>query len=95
VINLSGDKDRVLQEAFDVVTRDGLPAQIRHTMLLWVGCIAGALRDQEYTDKLRRAGFQSISIEPTRIYQIEDARSFYQAKVSTWMRPPLKWRASS
>jgi SAM-dependent methyltransferase len=92
VINLSGDKDRVLQEAFrvlkpggrfavsDVVTRGEVPAEIRQTVLLWVGCIAGALRDEEYTDKLSRAGFQSIDIEPTRVYAIEDARDFLADK---------------
>jgi len=92
VINLSGDKDRVLQEAFrvlrpsgrfavsDVVTRGEVPAEIRQKMLLWVGCIAGALRDEEYTDKLARAGFQSIGIEPTRVYAIEDAREFLADK---------------
>jgi arsenite methyltransferase len=92
VINLSGDKDRVLHEAFrvlkpggrfavsDVVTRGEVPSQIRQEMLLWVGCIAGALQDEEYIDKLRRAGFQSISIEPTRVYAIDDAREFLSGK---------------
>ena len=92
VINLSGDKDRVLQEAFrvlrpggrfavsDVVTRGDVPAQVREEMLLWVGCIAGALRDEEYADKLKKAGFQSISIEPTRVYAIEDALEFLTGK---------------
>ncbi len=88
VINLSGDKDRVLREAFrvlkpggrfavsDVVTRGDVPAAVRQNMLLWVGCIAGALRDVEYTSKLRAAGFDGIQIEPTRVYSIEDARTF-------------------
>jgi arsenite methyltransferase len=88
VINLSADKDAVLREAFrvlkpggrlavsDVVTRGVVPAHVRKNMLLWVGCIAGALQDSEYVDKLTRAGFQSIEIEPTRIYSIEDARAF-------------------
>jgi SAM-dependent methyltransferase len=88
VINLSGDKDRVLAEAFrvlkpggrfavsDVVTRGKVPAEIREKVLLWVGCIAGALRDEEYRDKLAKAGFASIGIEPTRVYAIEDAREF-------------------
>src|SRR5437763_6362597 len=79
VINLSGDKDKVLREAFrvlkpggrvavsDVVTRGEVPDAIRHDMLLWVGCIAGALRDTEYAAKLAAAGFTSISIEPTRV----------------------------
>ena len=88
VINLSGDKDRVLKEAFrvlkpggrfavsDVVTRGDIPEQIRKDMLLWAGCIAGALQDTEYADKLAKAGFEFISIEPTRIYTAEDAREF-------------------
>ena len=92
VINLSGDKDRVLQEAFrvlkpggrlavsDVVTRGDVPAEIREKVLLWVGCIAGALRDDEYRDKLAKAGFQSIGIEPTRVYAVEDAREFLAGK---------------
>jgi ubiquinone/menaquinone biosynthesis C-methylase UbiE len=92
VINLSADKDRVLQEAFrvlkpggrfavsDVVTRGEVPARVRRHMLLWVGCIAGALEDREYRDKLAKAGFQSISIEATRIYDVEDAREFLTAK---------------
>jgi arsenite methyltransferase len=92
VINLSGDKDRVLREAFrvlkpggriavsDVVTRGEVPFEIREKVLLWVGCIAGALRDEEYADKLIKAGFGSISIEPTRIYAIEDAREFLAGK---------------
>jgi arsenite methyltransferase len=88
VINLSGDKDRVLREAFrvlkpggrfpvsDVVTRGKMPADVRQNTLLWVGCIAGALQDYEYVAKLARAGFESIDIEPTRIYDIEEARAF-------------------
>jgi arsenite methyltransferase len=92
VINLSGDKDRVLQEAFrvlkpggrfavsDVVTRGEVPAEIREKVLLWVGCIAGALRDEEYKDKLAKAGFRSIGIEPTRVYAIDDAREFLAGK---------------
>src|ERR1700756_3199352 len=88
VINLSGDKDRVLREAFrvlkpggrfavsDVVTRGAVPADVRRNMLLWVGCIAGALQDSEYTDKLTGAGFERVDIEPTRVYNIEDARAF-------------------
>jgi arsenite methyltransferase len=92
VINLSGDKDRVLHEAFrvlkpggrfavsDVVTRGEVPPQVRQDMLLWVGCIAGALRDDEYRSKLRAAGFEEITIEPTRIYAIEDAREFLSGK---------------
>jgi SAM-dependent methyltransferase len=92
VINLSGDKDRVLQESFrvlkpggrfavsDVVTRGEVPPEVRQHVLLWVGCIAGALRDEEYSDKLRKAGFEAISIEPTRVYTIEDAREFLTGK---------------
>jgi SAM-dependent methyltransferase len=92
VINLSGDKDKVLREAFrvlkpggrlavsDVVTRGEVPDAIRRDMLLWVGCIAGALRDSEYAAKLAAAGFQSIGIEPTRVYAVEDARAFLAGK---------------
>jgi ubiquinone/menaquinone biosynthesis C-methylase UbiE len=88
VINLSGDKDRVLREAFrvlkpggrfavsDVVTRGEVPDEVRKNLLLWVGCIAGALRDYEYMAKLAKAGFDEIDIEPTRVYNIEDARTF-------------------
>ena len=88
VINLSGDKDQVLREAFrvlkpggrfavsDVVTRGDVPAEVRQNMLLWVGCIAGALQDWEYAAKLAKAGFAGIEIEPTRVYSIEDARTF-------------------
>jgi len=86
VINLSGDKDRVLAEAFrvlkpggrfavsDVVVRGDLPADIRQSMELWVGCIAGALEESEYREKLARAGFESVDVEPTRIYKVKDAR---------------------
>ena len=88
VINLSADKDRVLREAFrvlkpggrfavsDVVTRGAMLPQIRERVLLWVGCIAGALEENEYRSKLAAAGFENISIEPTRIYRIDDARAF-------------------
>src|ERR1700760_2649982 len=88
VINLSADKDRVLREAFrvlkpggrfavsDVVTRGALPDDVRRNMLLWVGCIAGALDDYQYLAKLAKAGFDRIDIEPTRVYNIEDARTF-------------------
>lgn len=91
VINLSADKDRVLREAFrvlkpggrfavsDVVTRGEIPAEIRHSILLWVGCIAGALEETEYRAKLAAAGFEQIEIEPTRIYRVEDAREFLTA----------------
>ena len=92
VINLSGDKDRVLREAFrvlkpggrlavsDVVVRGEVPDQVRQHMLLWVGCIAGALKDSEYIGKLAKAGFEAIDIEPTRVYSIEDARAFLTAE---------------
>lgn len=88
VINLSADKDRVLQEAFrvlkpggrfavsDVVTRGEVPEDVRQNMLLWVGCIAGALEEGQYVAKLVQAGFSEIGIEPTRVYDIEDARAF-------------------
>jgi arsenite methyltransferase len=89
VINLSADKDRVLREAFrvlkpggrfavsDVVIRGEMPPEIRKSVELWIGYIAGALRDTEYTGKLKAAGFGSIEIEPTRIYTAEDARRFF------------------
>ncbi len=92
VINLSGDKDRVFSEAFrvlkpggrlavsDVVTRGEMPEAVRRDVLLWVGCIAGALQDTEYSAKLARVGFDDISIEPTRVYDIEDARAFLKEK---------------
>jgi arsenite methyltransferase len=88
VINLSSDKDRVLREAFrvlrpggrlavsDVVVRGDVPRVVREHMLLWVGCIAGALKDSDYFAKLAKAGFENIDIEPTRVYEIEDARAF-------------------
>ena len=88
VINLSADKDQVLREAFrvlkpggrfavsDVVVRGEVPGEVRKSLLLWVGCIAGALSDSDYTAKLNQAGFQSVDIEPTRVYSIEDARAF-------------------
>ena len=88
VINLSSDKDRVLREAFrvlkpggrfavsDVVVTGEIPAAIRKSVEAWIGCIAGALRDSDYTAKLTAAGFENIAIEPTRIYAVEDARQF-------------------
>jgi arsenite methyltransferase len=88
VINLSVDKDQVLREAFrvlkpggrfavsDVVTRGDVPEDVRKNMLLWIGCIAGALRDADYIAKLTRAGFESVQIEPTRVYNLDDARTF-------------------
>jgi arsenite methyltransferase len=92
VINLSGDKDQVLREAFrvlrpggrfavsDVVVRGSVPADIRRNVELWVGCVAGAMEESEYRSKLRAAGFAEIEIEPTRVYSIEDARQFLTAK---------------
>lgn len=91
VVNLSGDKDRVLREAFrvlkpggrfaisDVVVRGEVPAEIRKSMELWAGCVAGALSDAEYREKLAAAGFESIDIEATRVYNIDDAREFLGA----------------
>ena len=88
VINLSADKDRVLREAFrvlkpggrfavsDVVIRGEMLPEIRKNVLLWVGCVAGALEETEYRNKLKLAGFEQIELEPTRIYRIEDAREF-------------------
>jgi SAM-dependent methyltransferase len=88
VINLSGDKDRVLREVFrvlkpggrlavaDVVVRGEVPPEIRRNIELWAGCIAGALEESEYRDKLESAGFVDISIEPYRVYNIDDARQF-------------------
>jgi arsenite methyltransferase len=88
VINLSADKDRVLKEAFrvlkpggrfavsDVVTRGEMLPNIRKSVLLWVGCIAGALEEADYRNKLISAGFENVEIEPTRIYKLEDAREF-------------------
>jgi arsenite methyltransferase len=88
VINLSADKDRVLRETFrvlkpggrfavsDVVTRGEIAPEIRKNVLLWVGCIAGALDENEYRDKLTAAGFEQVDVEPTRVYRVEDAREF-------------------
>ena len=88
VINLSANKDKVLQEAFrvlkpggrfavsDVVTRGEMPPEIREKVLLWVGCIAGALEESDYRAKLTAAGFTGVELEPTRIYRIDDARTF-------------------
>jgi len=88
VINLSSDKDAVLREAFrvlkpggrlavsDVIVRGEVPADIRRSMELWVGCIAGALDQDDYASKLRAAGFADVEVEPWRVYQVEDARAF-------------------
>jgi arsenite methyltransferase len=88
VINLSEDKGAVLREAFrvlkpggrfavsDVVIRGEMPPEIRRSMELWVGCVAGALQEDEYASKLKAAGFESVELEPWRVYQIDDARAF-------------------
>jgi arsenite methyltransferase len=88
VINLSADKDRVLAEAFrvlkpggrfavsDVVVHGDVPAEIRRSVELWIGCVAGALEESEYRAKLARVGFEAIDLEPTRVYRSEDAREF-------------------
>jgi len=90
VVNLAADKRRVINEAFrvlrpggrlaisDVVVRGTMPSEVRRSMELWVGCIAGALEVDELETLLRTAGFEEISIEPTRVYQIEDARAFLE-----------------
>jgi ubiquinone/menaquinone biosynthesis C-methylase UbiE len=92
VINLSADKDRVLAEAFrvlkpggrfavsDVVVRGEVPASIRKNMELWIGCVAGALSERDYLDKLTRAGFVEAGIEVTRVYTVEDAKEFLAAQ---------------
>jgi ubiquinone/menaquinone biosynthesis C-methylase UbiE len=92
VINLSTDKSKVLREAFrvlksggrfavsDVVTRGEVSPAIRQSVLLWVGCVAGALEDVEYREKLAAAGFEQIEIEPTRVYRAEDARDILSAE---------------
>ena len=88
VINLSADKDRVFSEAFrvlkpggrlavsDVVVRGEVPAQVRRSVERWIGCVAGALAEQEYRAKLVQAGFEAVDLEPTRVYRVEDAREF-------------------
>ena len=89
VINLSGDKDRVIAEAFRVlkpggrfavsdvvVTGHDVPADVRRSMELWVGCVAGALEEDSYREKLTRAGFEAIDVEPTRVYKVADAKHF-------------------
>ena len=92
VINLSADKDRVLGEAFrvlkpggrfavsDIVTRGAIPEQLRRDVLLWAGCVAGALDEGDYRAKLAAAGFEAIDVEPTRVYRSEDARAFLADK---------------
>ena len=88
VVNLSGDKRKVIREAFrvlkpggrfavsDVVIRGEVPSEVRRSMELWVGCVAGALTEQEFRSHLGDAGFEQIGIEPTRIYEFEDAKAF-------------------
>ena len=90
VINLSADKGRVLREAFrvlkpggrfavsDVVARGEIPPEMRRSMEAWVGCVAGALEEKDFESLLREAGFEDPSLEPTRIYEPEDARSFVE-----------------
>lgn len=90
VINLAADKDAVLREAFrvlkpggrfavsDVVTRGEMPEEIRKRVMLWVGCIAGALEMDDYAARLRAAGFEDVDLEPTRIYRVEDAKAFLE-----------------
>jgi SAM-dependent methyltransferase len=92
VINLSGDKDRVLAEAFrvlkpggrfavsDVVVRGEVPAAVRRSMELWVGCVAGALEERDYVARLERAGFTAVGVEPTRVYDVADAKAFLAAE---------------
>jgi arsenite methyltransferase len=91
VINLSADKDRVLREAFrvlkpggrfavsDVVVSGEIPPAIRQSILLWVGCVAGALSEDDYRQKLAAAGFVDVTVEPTRIYSVADAREFLES----------------
>ena len=91
VVNLSADKDRALSEAFrvlrpggrfavsDVVVRGAVPAEVRKNVELWIGCLAGALEEKEFEAKLKKVGFGDVSITPTRIYTIEDARDFLSA----------------
>ncbi len=92
VINLSADKDKVFSEAFrvlkpggrlavsDIVVRGDMPTEVQRNVELWVGCIAGALRDTDYVSKVKAAGFQSVEIEPTRVYTADDARQLLSGK---------------
>jgi ubiquinone/menaquinone biosynthesis C-methylase UbiE len=98
VINLSTDKGRVLEEAFrvlkpggrfavsDVVIRGEVPAEVRRSMELWVGCVAGALTEEEYQQRLLEAGFENIGIEPTRVYQFEEAKAVGAPVMSAFVR---------
>jgi ubiquinone/menaquinone biosynthesis C-methylase UbiE len=102
VINLSADKSKVLREAFrvlkpggrfavsDVVTRGEIPPEIRKSVLAWVGCVAGALEENEYRIKLREAGFEQIEIEPTRIYRPEDAREYLSGQIMPIQMDPAQ-----
>jgi SAM-dependent methyltransferase len=88
VINLSADKDRVFAEAFrvlrpggrvavsDIVVRGEVPGEIRKSVELWIGCVAGALEEDDYRARLTKAGFEGVDVEPTRVYRVEDAREF-------------------
>ena len=102
VINLSGDKDRVLAEAFrvlrpggrfavsDVVVRGEVPTAIRRSVELWIGCVAGALEESEYRAKLSAAGFAEVEVEPTRIYRAQDAKEFFaEANLDIEANAPL------
>jgi SAM-dependent methyltransferase len=92
VINLSGDKERVLAEAFrvlkpggrfavsDIVVRGPIPEEIRRNVDLWIGCVAGALEESEYVAKLQRAGFENVGVEPTRLYDFAEAKTFLAAE---------------
>jgi ubiquinone/menaquinone biosynthesis C-methylase UbiE len=92
VINLSADKERVLRESFrvlkpggrfavsDIVTRGEIPPDIRANVSAWIGCLAGALDEQDYINKLASAGFTDVSIEPTRVYRVEEAREFLSGR---------------
>jgi protein-tyrosine-phosphatase/trans-aconitate methyltransferase len=108
VINLSADKDSVFGEAFrvlkpggrfavsDVVVRGSVPEAVRKSMLLWVGCIAGALEESEYLAKLKSAGFEDVSVDPTRVYNVEDGRQFLtEAGVDVDAIAPKSMRSSS
>ena len=91
VVNLSADKDRALSEAFrvlkpggrfavsDVVVRGAVPAEVRRSVELWIGCLAGALEEKEFEEKLTRAGFRNVEIVPTRVYDVDEARDFLSA----------------
>ena len=107
VINLSGDKDQVLREAFrvlkpggrfavsDVVVRGDVPPAIRQNMELWIGCVAGALTDTDYLAKLAAAGFENAAIEVTRVYTVDDAKEFLVGRARIWCGLPTTWTASS